>query len=68
VFRCHFTRAGHIVTGENLESATLDEAKATAEKILTERAASEHLDGFEIWDGAMLLYTSRSVEQGSALC
>ena len=58
MFRCHFTRSGHIAMGENLDSETLTEAIAEGEKMLSESANADGLDGIEIWDRAVLLYAS----------
>jgi hypothetical protein len=58
MFRCHFTRAGHIAMGENLGLMTLDEAIAVGEKMLAESASADDFDGIEIWNCASLLYVS----------
>jgi hypothetical protein len=58
MFRCYFTRSGRIAMGENLDSVTLDEAIASGEKMLTERADGDDFDGIEIWDCAAFLYAS----------
>jgi hypothetical protein len=58
MFRCHFTRAGHIAMGENLGFMTLAEAIAIGEKMLAERASADDFDGIEIWNCASLLYVS----------
>ncbi len=60
MFRCHFTRSGHIAMGENLSLMTLDEAIVVGEKMLAERASADDFDGIEIWDCASLLYVSAS--------
>jgi hypothetical protein len=46
--------------GENLDSTTLDEAIASGEKMLTERADADDYDGIEIWHCAAFLYASTS--------
>jgi hypothetical protein len=58
MFRCHFTRSGHVAMGENIDSATLDDAIAAGKQMLAERAAADDLDGIEIWHRAAFLYTS----------
>jgi hypothetical protein len=58
MFRCHFTRSGHVAMGENIDSVTLDDAIAVGRQMLAERAAADDLDGIEIWDRAAFLYAS----------
>jgi hypothetical protein len=62
LFRCHFTEAGRIVQGENLDVDALEQAIAMGKRLLTEKAPGDNLDGFEIWRGATLCYASRGPE------
>jgi hypothetical protein len=68
VFRCYFTRGGHIAMGDNLDVVTLEEAIAAGKKMLAERAVVDNLDGIEVWDRATFLYASRSVNARSVTC
>jgi hypothetical protein len=58
MFRCHFTRLGHIVMGENLAAITLEDAIAEGQKLLAQRSQEHELDGIEIWDGVNLLHSA----------
>jgi hypothetical protein len=58
VFRCHFTCRGRIAQGGDLEAKTLDEAINEAHLLLLHKASDGGLDGFEIWERAMLLYST----------
>jgi hypothetical protein len=58
MFRCHFTRCGHIVMGDNLPANTLEEAIEEGQKLLSERSQEHELEGIEIWGGADLLHKS----------
>jgi hypothetical protein len=58
MYRCHFTQRNHIVAGENLRATTLVEAIEEAEKIFAARRQTDGVDGFEIWTGTNLLYSS----------
>ena len=60
MYRCHFTRSGHVVSGHYLLATTLEEAIEEAEDILAKIAASERdpPTGFEIWVLSNLIYTS----------
>ncbi len=58
MYRCHLTKRGRIVYGENLNATTLVEAVTEAELLMAERSHADEPDGFEIWDGPSLLYAS----------
>lgn len=58
MYRCHLTRRGRIVAGENLQAETFAEAIDEAEKILASQLGIDPPDGFEIWERAILLYAS----------
>jgi hypothetical protein len=59
MYRCHFTREGPIVGGENLEAATLEGAIEEARAMLADRAEADSFDGYEIWQGISFLHASR---------
>jgi hypothetical protein len=54
----HFTKAGRIVQGENLDVTTLEQAIREGWRLLTEKTPADDMDGFEIWQCATLLYSS----------
>ncbi|HEY4042116.1 MAG TPA: hypothetical protein VGM32_09785 [Rhodopila sp.] len=56
MYRCHFTRAGHVAHGCNLQVETLDAAIATGRKILADLIDPDDCDGLEIWLDCALLY------------
>jgi hypothetical protein len=58
LFRCHFSKEGRIVQGENLDVYTLELAVVEGQRLLTEKAPADDLDGFEIWQDATLCYAS----------
>jgi hypothetical protein len=58
MYRCHFTRNGRIVAGDELDADALEEAIQEAWSKLTGRGRAESVDGFEIWQGAQLLHAS----------
>jgi len=58
MFRCHFTKDGRIVQGENLDVNTLERAIAEGQRLLAEKTPADDMDGFEIWQCAQLLHSS----------
>jgi hypothetical protein len=58
MFRCHFTQMSRIVAGENLRATTLPDAMEEAADMYASKHQTDQVDGFEIWDGAKLLYIS----------
>jgi hypothetical protein len=57
MYRCHYTYNGRIVGGENLDAIALDQAILEGKTHLAERVNAESIDGFEIWEGALLLHS-----------
>jgi hypothetical protein len=58
VFRCHFTKAGRIVLGENLEVTELAQAIAEGWRLLAEKTQTDDLEGFEIWHCSDFLFAT----------
>ena len=58
MYRCYFTRKGKIVAGENLEAGSLHDAIEQGRRMLAERATTEVVDGIEIWQDTLLLFSS----------
>jgi hypothetical protein len=59
MYRCHFTYNGHVVAGYDLIAATVESAIKESEIGLSDRAETESVDGFEIWEGSRLLHVQR---------
>jgi hypothetical protein len=57
-YRCHFTRNGRIVAGDDLASETLGDAIQCGLGMLADRSIVDDLDGIEIWEGDRFLYPS----------
>jgi hypothetical protein len=66
MYRCHFTQRNRIVAGEDLWATTLVEAIEEAEKIFAARRQADGVDGFEIWAGTNLLYSSLGQPDGDS--
>jgi hypothetical protein len=58
IYRGYVVRGGRIIAGEDIESATLDDAKTVGYKMIAERRDAHQIDGIEIWQGSSLLYKS----------
>jgi hypothetical protein len=58
MYRCHFTHAGHIVAGTNLEARSLAGAIWEARLGFEEQVMVGWLGGFEIWRGSCLLHVT----------
>jgi hypothetical protein len=61
MFRCHFTKAGRIVLGDNLEVATLEQAINEGWRLLAEKTPADDLEGFEIWQCSAFLYATNGL-------
>jgi hypothetical protein len=64
LYRCHFTKAGRIAQGENLDAEALAQAIREGWRLLIEKAPADALDGFEIWQCATFLYSSAHNSHG----
>jgi hypothetical protein len=60
IYRGYVVQGGRIIAGEDIDSETLDEAKAAGYKMIGERQDSNQIDGIEIWQGLSLLYKSEA--------
>jgi hypothetical protein len=58
MYRCHFTHAGHIVAGVDLEARSLAEAIWEAKLGFEEQSIVGWRGGFEIWKGSRLLHVT----------
>ena len=58
MYRGYVVRGGRIIDGEDIDSATLDDAKTAGYKMIAERQDAHKIDGIEIWQGSLLLYKS----------
>ena len=58
MYRCYLTRGGHIVSGEDLDVRTLEDATTEGFRLLDvcPDNGDGQPDGIEIWQGASLLY------------
>lgn len=60
MFRCHFTRRGRIVQGQDLDAKTLEGAKSEAHRLLSESILDDKFDGFEVWERANMLFSTHT--------
>jgi hypothetical protein len=60
IYRGYVVQGGRIIAGEDIDSETLDEAKAAGYKMIGERQDANQIDGIEIWQGLSLLYKSEA--------
>jgi hypothetical protein len=58
MYRCYVVQSGRIIAGEDIDAATLDEAKTAGFNMIAERTDSHQIDGIEIWRGSSFLYKS----------
>jgi hypothetical protein len=58
MYRGYVVQGGRIIAGEDIDSATLDDAKTAGYKMIAERQDPHQIDGIEIWQGSLLLYKS----------
>jgi hypothetical protein len=58
MYRGYIVQGGRIIVGEDIDSATLDDAKTAGYKMIAERQDAHKIDGIEIWQGSLLLYKS----------
>jgi hypothetical protein len=60
MYRCYVVQSGRIIAGEDIDAATLDEAKTAGFKMIAERTDFHQIDGIEIWRGSSFLYKSEA--------
>jgi hypothetical protein len=56
MYLCYFTRHGRVVLKRDLEVDLLSDAVCVSHQLLEELAASQDLDGLEIWEDMRLVY------------
>jgi hypothetical protein len=58
IYRGYIVQGGRIIAREDIDSATLDDAKTTGYMMIAKRQDANQIDGIEIWQGSSLLYES----------
>jgi hypothetical protein len=58
IYRGYVVQGGRIIAGEDIDSATLDDAKTAGYMMIAKRRDANQIDGIEIWRGSSLLYKS----------